>query len=118
MFETLISLGVVALFCVLAWAAKASAEALLLGGLGLAAVGFAYGIPTALVYHWLLHRALTRHARLPARWWLSPTSHHDLVPPAERRAVLVWAGLGGSGFLVIVLGILLTSLGLWRAQAA
>lgn len=116
MFETLISLGVVAAFCVLAWAANASAEALILGGFGLAALGFAYGIPAAIVYHWLLHRSLVRHGRLPPRWWLSPTSHHGLVPPAEQPRVLVWAGIGGSGFLVIVLGIVLTSLGLWRAR--
>lgn len=116
MFETLIGLGVVVVFCVLGWAAKASAEALLIGGLGLAALGFAYGIPTAMVYHWLLHRSLSRHGRLPKRWWISPTSHHALVPPEERGSVLLWAALGGSGFLVIVLGIVLTSLGLWRAR--
>ncbi|MEZ4334846.1 MAG: hypothetical protein R3F35_24070 [Myxococcota bacterium] len=118
MLETLIGLGIVGLFCVVAWAAHASAEALILGGLGLAAVGFAYGIPTAIVYHWLLHRALVRHDRLPARWWLSPTSHHDRVPPDARRQVLLWAAIGGSGFVVIVVGILLTSLGLWRARSA
>lgn len=118
MFETLIGLGIVGLFCVLAFAARASAEALILSGLGLAAIGFAYGIPTALVYHWLLRRALVRHDRLPARWWVSPTSHHHRIPPQERRRVLRWAAIGGSGFVVIVVGILLTSLGLWRARAA
>lgn len=116
MFETLIGLGAVVVFCVLAWAAQAGAEALLVAGIALAALGFAYGIPTALVYHWLLHRSLSRHARLPKRWWLSPTSHHALVPPDERGSVLLWAALGGSGFLLIVLGIVLTSLGLWRAR--
>ena len=118
MFETLIGLGIVALFCVLAWAARASVEALLFGGLGLAALGFAYGIPAALVYHWLLHRSLSRSGRLPARWWISPTSHHALLPPAERPRVISWAAIGGSGFLVIVIGIVLTALGLWRLQAA
>ena len=28
------------------------------GGIGLAAVGFAYGIPSAIVYHWMLYRSL------------------------------------------------------------
>jgi hypothetical protein len=118
LFETLIGVAIFVLFCVLAWAAKASAEALLVGGLGLAALGFAYGIPTALVYHWLLHRALSRDGRLPQRWWISPTAHHHLLEPNERPRVLVWAAIGGSGFIVIVLGIVLTSLGLWRARAA
>jgi hypothetical protein len=117
-FESLISLGVLVVFCVLAWAARASTESLLFGGLGLAGLGFAYGIPTAIVYHWLLYRSLVRHDRLPPRWWISPTSHHGLVPPAERPRILVWAGIGGSGFAVVVLGILLTTLGLWRARGA
>lgn len=116
MFETLIGLSVVVVFCLLAWAATATAEALLVGGIGLAALGFAFGIPTALVYHWLLHRSLSRHGRLPERWWLSPTSHHDLVPPEDRGRVLRWAALGGAGFVVVVLGIVLTSIGLWRAR--
>lgn len=117
MFEALIGLSVVVVFCLLAWAATATAEALLIGGLGLAAIGFAYGIPTALVYHWLLHRSLSRHGRLPERWWLSPTSHHGLLPAEDRGPVLLWAAIGGTGFLVVVLGILLTSLGLWRLRS-
>lgn len=118
MFETAIGLGIVALFCLVGWAASASTEALLVGGLSLAALGFAYGIPAAIVYHALLHRALSRAGRLPRRWWISPTSHHDLVPASERRRVLVWAALGGTGFGVILLGILLAFVALWRARSA
>ncbi len=114
MFESLISLGLLILFCVIGWALGASSEALLSGGIGLAAIGFAYGIPTAIVYHWRLRQSLLRCGRLPERWWLQPTSHHDLIPDDERGSVLVWGAIGGSGFLVIVLGIILTSLGLWR----
>jgi len=116
--EALIGLALVALFGAAALAARASAEALLVAGLSLAAAGFAFGLPTAAVYHWLLHRALVRAGRLPARWWISPTAHHGLVPPGERRAVVVWAALGGAGFAVVVLGILATALGLWRARTA
>lgn len=118
MFEALIGLGLVVLFCVLAWAAGAPAETLLVVGISVAALGFAYGLPAAFVYHWLLHRSLVRAGRLPKRWWISPTSHHDLVPSGDRPRVLVCAAIGGSGFLVIVLGIVLTSLGLWRARGA
>lgn len=118
MFEALIVVAIVVLFCALAFAAYASVETLLIGGLALCALGFVYGIPTALVYHWLLHQSLSRAGRLPARWWLSPTSHHGLIPAPERSRVLFWAAVGGSGFVVIVLGILLTSLGLWRARGA
>ena len=114
MLESLISLGLVLLFCVLGWALGASTESLVWGGMGLAVVGFAYGIPAAIVYHWRLYRSLSRCGRLPERWWLQPTALHDLIPPSDRRGVFVWGALGGSGFLVIVLGILLTSIGLWR----
>jgi hypothetical protein len=116
--ESLISLGFVLLFCVIGWAVNAGAESMIWGGIALVALGFAYGIPTALVYHWLLYRALVRANRLPDRWWLSPTSHHDLVPREERMNVFVWGALGGTGFVVIVLGILVTSIGLWRTLAS
>lgn len=117
MLETLISLGIVALFCVVGWAAQAGTESMIWGGIGLAAFGFAYGIPTTIVYHWLLYRSLMRANQLPERWWLSPTSHHGSIPANDRRGVFTWGAIGGSGFLVIVLGILVTSIGLWRMLA-
>jgi hypothetical protein len=112
--ESLISLGLIVLLCVVGWALGATADSLIWGGIGLAAVGFGYGIPAAIVYHWRLYRSLVRCDRLPVRWWLQPTAHHDLIPPEERGGVLVWGALGGSGFLMIVVGIVLTSTGLWR----
>ena len=114
MVESLISLGFVFLFCVIGWAVNAGAEAMIWGGMGLAAIGFLYGIPTAIVYHWMLYRSLSRAQRLPERWWLSPTSHHGLIPRDERSCVFIWGAIGGTGFLVIVMGILVTSIGLWR----
>ena len=118
MFESLISLGFLILFCIIAWAVGASADSLIWGGMGLAALGFAYGIPAAIVYHWRLRRSLLRCGRLPSRWWLRATAHHHLIPREEQTGVLVWGALGGSGFLMIVLGIILTSIGLWRTLAA
>ncbi|HPG28200.1 MAG: hypothetical protein H6748_08945 [Spirochaetaceae bacterium] len=116
--ESLIGLGLVVLFCVIGLAVNADAEVLIFAGLALAAIGFAYGIPTAIVYHWRLHRALDRAGRLPPRWWLQPTAHHHLLPRDERAGVLLWALIGGSGFGVIVLGIVLTSVGLWRTLSS
>jgi hypothetical protein len=117
LFESLISLGLLVLICVVGWALGASADSLILGGIGLAALGFAYGIPAAIVYHWRLRRSLIRSGRLPRRWWLQPTAHHDLIPRDEQSGVLLWGALGGSGFLMIVFGIVLTSIGLWRTLA-
>ena len=118
MLETLISLGIVLLFSVVAWAANAGAEATVWGGVAISTIGFVYGIPSAIIYHWLFYRSLVRVDRLPDRWWISPTSHHGLLPRDERRGVYVWGAIGGTGFLVIVLGILVTSVGLWRLLAA
>ena len=117
MFESLLSLGFLILFCVIGWALGASADSLIWGGIGLAALGFAYGIPAAIVYHWRLRRSLMRCGRLPVRWWLQPTSLHDLLPRDEQTGVVLWGALGGSGFGLIVLGIILTSIGLWRTLA-
>jgi len=116
-FESLITLGLVLFFCIIAWALSGSADSLIWGGIALATLGFAYGIPAAIVYHWRLHRSLVRCGRLPARWWLHPTTLHDLIPRGEQTGVLFWGALGGSGFVVIVIGILLTSIGLWRTLA-
>ena len=114
MIEALISLGLVLLFSLAGWAFVASGESLIWGGMGLAAIGFAYGIPAAIVYHWRLYRSLKKSDRLPARWWLQPTALHDSIPRDDRFGVLFWGAIGGSGFLVIVLGIILTVIGLWR----
>jgi hypothetical protein len=116
--EILISALLVALFCVMGWATQAPGETLLIAGLAAAAFGFAYGIPTALVYHYLLYRSLSACDRLPPKWWLQPTSLHDQIPLRDRTGVFVWGAIGGSGFVFVVVGILLTSLGLWRTLSA
>jgi hypothetical protein len=118
LFESLISVALVGLFILIGWATQAPAETLILAGLGCAAVGFGYGIPTAIVYHWRLYRSLLACGRLPRRWWLQPTALHDRIPAEDRLGVLLWAGIGGSGFVAVVVGILLTSMGLWHTLSA
>jgi hypothetical protein len=73
---------------------------LVLGGLGV-------GLPAALVYHVLLGRALARAGPAPRRWWLDPVRHHRDLPKGSRLGVLVWFGLGGTGFLLTMLGCVL-----------
>lgn len=104
----------VGLFFLMGWTADAPAESILFAGLALTALGFGYGIPTALVYHYRLYQALVAVDRLPVRWWLQPTALHDQIPSHDRAGVLRWAAIGGSGFVLVVVGIILTSMGVWR----
>ena len=88
---------------------KLAWDLMLIGGLGLLVVGLGVGIPTGVVYHVLLHRACRQ--RLPVRWWLHPTDHHDLIPPERRRVVLGWCYTGAAGCGVALLGCGLIALG-------
>ncbi len=114
MLESMIVAGVVGLLTLAAWATGADPESLIRNGLRTSTAGFAFGIPTAIVYHWRLRASLLRARRLPRRWWISPTRHHELIPIGERRGVLFWGTLGGVGFAVILVGLGLTSAGVWR----
>lgn len=96
------------------WAASADPVVLFQVGGFLVAAGFAFGVPTGLVYHWALYRALTSVDALPSRWWLRPTSLHHAIPSERRAWVLGWCYAGASGFLVIVFGIPLGAAAAWR----
>ena len=107
-----------ALLVALAGGAAALAVApdlLLLGGAWLTAAGLAFGVPTGLVYHLALRRALRAAGRLPARWWLRPTALHGALPEPDRLRVLAWCGAGAAGFALCVLGCALVALGALRA---
>jgi hypothetical protein len=73
-------------------------------GAGAVLIGVAVGIPTGLVYHVKLARALAARGELPARWWLSPVRLHRLLRGDERRAVLRWFTVGGAGFVLTLAG--------------
>lgn len=92
-----------------------SVEALLVAGFWLVAAGLAFGLPTGLVYHWELWRALRARNRLPPRWWLRPTSLHGELLPGERLRVLSWCYAGAAGFGMTALGCLVAALGAFRS---
>jgi len=79
-------------------------SALLQLGVFSVALGLALGLPTSLVYHAKLARALAARGELPPRWWLAPTRLHPRLRDAERRAVLRWFFLGGAGFVITLAG--------------
>ncbi len=74
-----------------------------LGVLGVV-LGLGLGIPTSLVYHAKLARALGARGELPPRWWLAPTRLHARLRGTERRAVLRWFFAGGAGFVITLAG--------------
>jgi hypothetical protein len=69
------------------------------------ATGFVIGVPTAVVYHVLLYRALSRRRLLPRGWYWRPLQLNDRLTRAERRRVMPWCWAGGAGFAIIVVGL-------------
>ena len=70
----------------------------------LSATGLAVGVPAGILYHVRLRAALVRHDVLPARWWVSPLSHHTLLPEPELRSVMPPCYVGAAGFAVTAAG--------------
>lgn len=115
MTESLLAGGLVAAMLVAAAALTASAETWVWAGLWLAVAGLVFGVPTGLVYHVELHRALRGSEALVAGWWWRPTALHPRIPRPARRRVLGWCFAGAAGFVVSVLGCVVSALGLFRA---
>ena len=115
MVEIAIALGLLAALAGSAAALALAPDLVLIGGFWLVVGGLAFGVPTGLVYHLALRRALRAAGRLPRRWWLHPTALHGALPAAERARVLAWCGAGALGFAATVLGCALVAVGALRA---
>jgi hypothetical protein len=113
-FEIGIALGLLAALGACAAALAVAPDLVLLAGFWLAAAGLAFGVPTGVVYHLALRRALRAAGRLPPRWWLRPTALHGELPPGDRRRVLAWCAAGAAGFVASVAGCALLALGALR----
>jgi hypothetical protein len=81
-------------------------------GVFLIALGFAVGVPAGAYYHYRLWRAL----RPAGLWWLHPIPLNQKLQPADRPGVLLWMRVGAVFFGVIILGLVLTVIGVVRAQ--
>ena len=101
MIELLTMVGLVACFALAAWIPWPTL--LELGAL-LATGGLLLGVPAGILYHVRLRAALLRHDVLPTRWWVSPLSHHGLLPEPELRGVLPACYVGAVGFVVTAAG--------------
>lgn len=112
MIETLLVLaGVAALLGLAFLAPLVPTLGWLAAGAACIALGFAVGLPTAAWYHVRLRRSLAPRGLLPPRWWLRPVALHPHLTPEERPAVLRWFVAGGVGFVLVVIGIALTAVG-------
>jgi hypothetical protein len=112
--EGIIVLGVSGFLWALYWSVNAAPEAVFMSGLWLVGSGFAFGVPTGLVYHVLLFRSLRSQGAVPHRWWIRPTSLHHAIPPEYRFRVLAWCYAGASGFFVILIGLPMAATGALR----
>ena len=113
MIETLIAIGIAAALAGIAAAVKfGSFEPLLVAGAWCAGAGLAFGIPTALVYHVRLYRALKPRGELPGNWLFRPIELHAKLRADEYRGVVTWAWAGGAGWAVAMLGCVLAFLAL------
>ena len=116
MLESLLVIGLVALVSGVAAVAFAFGWiTIALGGLVCAAVGLILGVPTGVYYHVALYRCLTPRGVLPARWWWNPTKYHRYLTIDEQRLVMRWFYAGGAGFGLVVLGGVLTFVGVMLA---
>ncbi len=115
MVESLIAAGFLAVMLVLAAGSTLGAETWLIAGFWLGAIGMGFGVPTGLLYHVALARSLRRVDALPAGWYWRPTQLHGRLPHADRRWVLGWCGAGALGFVIAVLGCVVTAIGVLRS---
>jgi hypothetical protein len=114
--EALMVLAVVLLLVVAGTLAAAlSWDAIVLLGAAVAVGGFLLGVPTGFYYHVKLHAFLSPRGQLPRGWWWSPVRYHRLLLDAERPRVMPWFYLGAAGFAVVILGSLVTALGVAMA---
>lgn len=108
MREILLVLGILGgLTATVVTAQFASWEGLVQWGLVLVVAGLAFGLPCAVRYHQLLHRALAGRGVLSPRWLWSPLAEHDKLLDDERGPVLAWCYAGAAGWGVAILGCVL-----------
>lgn len=112
--ELLFALGIVVALGGLAGLWALAPTTLLMVGFWTTLGGLALGVPTGVLYHVELHRSLSACSRLPARWWVAPTSLHGEIPREDRVRVLGWCYAGAAGFVVTVIGCVIVAFALFR----
>ena len=112
-------LGIVAvvsaLMCLLSGAWFTPWETLYYSGIWVTAAGFVVGVPTGFVYHVRLFQVLNPRGELPRGWIWRPLGFNARLRPEERPGVMAWCYVGGLGFVIICLGLLMMGTGVSMA---
>lgn len=85
---------------------------LLFAALACTVGGFLFGVPTGVYYHVVLRRELSRRGPVPPRWWLRPHHFHAELDDDARARVLPFWFMGGAGFLLTMLGFVISVIAL------
>ncbi len=115
MRELTIVAGIVALMCILSGIWLTPWDTLYEAGIWVTAAGFGLGVPTGVLYHVRLYRTLAPRGELPPGWYWRPLRFNGRLRADERGSVMVWCYVGGFGFAVICLGLLLMGAGVSMA---
>ncbi len=112
MREIALALGIAALLGGFAVALTAPPELVMIAGRNVMLLGGVVGTPIEVVYFGLLAWTLSRRSALPRGWYWRTFDHHWLLVGRERWVVLPWFYAGAFAFVVCVLGIVASALGL------
>jgi len=115
MRELILVAIVLAFLSMLGLANMVSARTLFEVSIWLVVGGFALSIPTGVVYHVLLHRTLAPRGELEKGWIWRPIQHISALEGSDRRRIVPWVYVSGSGFVLIVLGLVLVVVAMMAA---
>lgn len=118
MRETAVALGVLVALSFIAWLLTLPPAAVMLTGQTIMLGGGAVGIPLEAVYYALLGAALYRRSVLPEGWYWRPFEHHHLLRRGEGWLVLPFFWTGLLAFVVCMIGIAVTTVGLVATVAS
>lgn len=107
MRELAIVLGVTAVMCLVSGIWFIPWESLYHGGIWVTLIGFVVGVPSGLMYHVRLYQTLDPRGELPPGWFWRPIRYNACLREEERAGVMLWCYIGGAGFAIICLGLLL-----------
>lgn len=112
-------LGIVAvvtgLMCLLSGVWFVPWETLYYGGIWVTVAGFVVGVPTGFVYHVRLFRVLGLRGELSRGWFWRPLRFNARLRREERAGVMMWCYVGGLGFVIICIGLVLMGAGVSMA---